>query len=1604
MMKRRLHILPLIGCLLMCINATAQVTANFSALPTSGCAPIRVVFEDQSTGNPTSWKWDLGNGTIAMVKSPSTTYFTPGLYTVKLTVYRGSDSSTITKTNFISALAGPLVNFDANPKIGCFPLHVSFTDLSTPGSGSIISWQWDFGDGNISNLQNPTHTYLNAGMFNITLTIKNSNGCVNTLYKQNLINVSNGVVAGFSSSSPPTCVVPVTVNFTNTSTGVVNSYLWNFGDGQTSNQASPSHLYIIPGIYTVSLTVTNAAGCSNTISKANLVTIGAVTANFNAPANVCAATDFSLQNSSAPLASLTSSTWDFGDGTTSTDTNPIKSYSTPGVYSVKLVSDFGLCKDSITKTITVHPKPTAGFSGTNLVACQAPQIVSFTNNSAGGTAFSWNFGDGTTSTVANPTHTYTATGSFNVTLIIQNIAGCYDTLIRQNYVVIAPLHINAIAPLPIQGCVPQNISFTPSIVSPDSTMTYEWDFGDGTISTLPNPSHNYTVPGVYAVKLKVRTASGCSDSISYMPGVMVGQKPQPAFSATPRIACPMDLVHFTDSSITPPIPDRWLWIFGDGGTSTQQNPTHNYSDTGYFNVTLITWVNGCSDTVRVPRYIYIKPPVAVFLDSFVCSNQKEHFFKDKSIGAVSYNWTFGDGTSDTVTHSPTHVYADTGRYLVKLWVSNGTCQHVASLKVLVLNEKAGFTTSDFLRCNSTTKVFSATSNPYNLKNFTWNFGDNTLGTGTSNPVIQHRYDSAGFYNIKLKITDLNNCPDSLVTPIIVTKYGPKANFGPFQKLCIGSLTTFADSSTRDTANAIEQWIWDFGDNTGPQTFTAQPFTHLYSAGGLYSVRLIVVDASGCSDTLYKPNNVMINDPKADFNSADTLICRGAPVTLTDISQGNIVSRFWDLGDGSTSVSSNISHPYAAEGLYDIKLWVADDAGCKDSITKSQYIKVYDAKAIFSMNDSLTSCPPLFESFTNQSINAYISNWNFGDNNTSTLANPSHTYTQSGTFYAKLTVTGNGGCMDSASKKITILGPTGSFSYTPVLGCVPLLVNFNSTSQNTSSYTFDFSDGVTQFGNSTATSHPYTSPGDYIPKIILEDSMGCKLPIFGVDTIHVKGVSALIKSLPTYIVCDSGTIQFQDSTITNDQIQSHLWNFGDGTTSVQQNPSHRYSVSGLYPVTLRVITATGCMSMDTLNVPIKVTPSPVIDILGDASGCVPKIVQFAGHWQNPDTSTIAWQWDFQNGQTANQQNPSAVTFTASGQYQVQLIARNASGCADTFFHPLTVFALPPINAGPDKFICRGQTDTLTASGGLTYTWDPHPSLSCTNCSQPFVHPDSTQQYLVHGTDTNSCKNTDSVLIKVKQRFVINVASGDTLCVGQLFQLKASGAEKYLWEPPLFLNKNDIPNPVSKPDTSITYRVTGYDSLGCFRDTGFVRIKVYPIPNVNIIEDQITQQVGDPFQLHSTASPDVIRWRWNPSIDLTCTACPNPIASAKQNISYVLTVTNAGNCTAQDRVTITMICKEGNMYVPNTFSPNNDGANDVFYPRGKGVFSIKSMRVFNRWGELVFEKTNFDANDPTAGWDGKYKGVLLTPDVYVYMIDVVCESNFIYTVKGDVTLLR
>ena len=471
-------------------------TPDFSATPTSGCGPLTVKFQDLSTGGPLFWAWDCGNGQISSLQNPSTVYYTPGTYTVTLIVRNTNGSNSIRKTDYITVYPYPAVSFNANLTLACAPVNIQFTNNSTAGQGSITQQTWNFGDGTTSNQPNPSHAYTATGYYSVGLTVTNSGGCTNAALLNRYIRVVPGVQTNFSwTQTSNSCSAPFAIDFINQTAGPGNlSYAWNLGNGTSSNLTNPATTYPSNTNYTVSLTAQSDLGCSQTTQQ--VIAFPPANPVITSPDSACTNSPVNFANGSTPAPSA--SLWDFGDGTGSNSPGPSKSYATAATYTVKLVNTYASCADSTTKEVVIVNNPVANFTAsTSTTGCQAPFTVTFQDQTTpGASAWLWNFGDGSTSSLQNPSHTYTSTGSFNVTLTATSSVGCSNTITKPQFIQIIPPSMTLDAST-VQGCINSAIHPVAIVNAVDGVASYAWSAPGATpaTSTSPTPAFTYTAQG-----------------------------------------------------------------------------------------------------------------------------------------------------------------------------------------------------------------------------------------------------------------------------------------------------------------------------------------------------------------------------------------------------------------------------------------------------------------------------------------------------------------------------------------------------------------------------------------------------------------------------------------------------------------------------------------------------------------------------------------------------------------------------------------------------------------------------------------------------------------------------------------------------------------------------------------------------------------------------------------------------------------------------------------------------------------------------------------------------------------------------------------------------
>jgi PKD repeat protein len=495
--------------------------ADFSTSVTSGYAPLSVQFTDLSQ-YAVSRSWDFNNDGItdSNVVNPVYTYATPGTYTASLVARNANGTNSKSAAITVLKQIPPKANFSSNVTSGTVPLNVLFTDTST---NAPTSWNWNFGDGTANSTQkNPVHTFSKAGSYSVTLTVRNTAGG-NTVRKTSYITAATlkPPIAALS-ANVTSGTAPLTVLFSDKSTGgTPTSWAWNFGDGASSTTRNPVHVYGKAGKYTVSLTASNTAG-SNKAIKSNYISVTVLVpprAAFSATP-ISGSTPLKVTFTDKSTGIINAWSWNFGDGASSVEKNPVYTYSKVGKYTVSLTASNSAGSNKLTRstyiTVTALKPPVAVFSASS-TSGNAPFKVTFTDKSTGTpTAWSWIFGDGNTSTQQNTDHTYGGAGKYTVSLTASNAAGS-NTLTRSGYInVVAPRKtpVGAFSASPTSGKAPLKIQFTDR--STGSPTSWSWNFGDGTSLTTRNPVHTYTKKGKFTVSLTAGNSQGSNTNT--MPG------------------------------------------------------------------------------------------------------------------------------------------------------------------------------------------------------------------------------------------------------------------------------------------------------------------------------------------------------------------------------------------------------------------------------------------------------------------------------------------------------------------------------------------------------------------------------------------------------------------------------------------------------------------------------------------------------------------------------------------------------------------------------------------------------------------------------------------------------------------------------------------------------------------------------------------------------------------------------------------------------------------------------------------------------------------------------------------------------------------------------
>ncbi|MBN2893285.1 MAG: PKD domain-containing protein [Bacteroidales bacterium] len=1335
------------------IITAQEISADFFADTTSGCTPLNVEFHNTSTPDSgLSYYWDFGNNTFSTLKNPSTIFILPGEYSITLIITKGTEKDTLTKQQYIEVHGNPIASFNLlDNSNGCAPYLIGFQDNSHTQNDTISYWLWDFGDGNYSEQQNPSHNFINKGNYEVTLYIEDVFGCFAVYTKSNAVSVHKPT-ADFSADVLFSCEDTLETNFKNLSVPEnISSTNWNFGDGTQSNSNNPTHLYTSTGNFDVKLIVTDTYGCKDTLLKESYISNQHITAGFQEITyNLCAHSQITFTNTSE---NATNFLWDFGDGHTSTIETPTHTYNEAEIFNISLISSnpFG-CSDTAFNIVKVE-EVTANFEIDRNYGCSVPDTFYYTNLSENANYYIWHFGNGNNSYETNPNNIFETAGVFSDTLIAIGNNGCRDIFIMENSVqIIKPgayfTPNNWVKPYDIMGCVPKTVNFEDATIynsTQDSVIEWFWDFGDGTTSTEKDPIHIFSTLDTFLVTLDIKTAVGCVSE--YGAWASTGTKQHAEFATNyPDTICASSPIQFHNLSTDPAYVNLSYWLFGDSTYSTLFEPLHFFTDTGYMDVKLTVYNNGCPDDTIIENFIYVLGPYHDLDYDFDCEDPYTINFTGNIIDATSFSWDFGDGTlPNTTDENPTHTFTEKGLFFVSLQTSNGNsgCSLNSSSLVQIEDLTADFNISDNKICQNSTVLFnSANSTDFDVFSynddlcfFLWDFGDNTQKESSLDTIISHKYNQEGNFEVKLIVQNSSGCIDSIIKTVEVHK--PHADISAdIISGCTPLIVNFSDTATHYFP--ITEYFWEFGDDS---TSVSQNPNHIYTQNGSFDVIIKLKDEQGCigRDTFF--DFIYNHKPIPDFSASKSNICEGDEINFHFIEQTDSISTIlWDFGDGTTSSVNAPSHIYENAGYYNVSLTLVDQNSCDSTISIDDFIYVQSKPiADFTADTTNSNCYPLLVHFSDNTTYSteYSRLWQLNNNVISTLQNPTYTYTRPGDYGVTLTVTSTNGCSSSITKSnfISIEGPYCNMQI-PDTVCKFIDYQYSITDL---AHTYDIQwfmgEGSTSFDSTL--SFTYQNSGTYYPIVLLRSDNINTCNKFFFDSVFVREIDAGFMTDNGTQGCVPFELIFTDTT---SHTSERIWDFNDGTTGSTEMIFHPYNTPGEYNITM---------------------------------------------------------------------------------YETDIF-----GCKDTVNQTFNAFALPEISSTPDTFICLGDNINLQANGAQSYTWYPNQYIDNPYLQNPTSNTTESIDYQITGVDSNGCVNYTSTFIEVIfppsfSVFDTALIIGDTIILNNYYDNILS----YSWTPNVGISCDTCSLIQISPMAETVYTLTITDTSGCFELTKTFLVDVY-----------------------------------------------------------------------------------------------------------------------------------------------------------------------------------
>lgn len=1310
---------------------------KFGADIRSGCVPLQVKFTDSTTSNYNkivSWTWNFGDGTGSNQQHPNNTFTAEALHNITLVATDDKGcKSTLVKENYVITTHQPVIDFTYSDTISCvLPLQVKFNENIQSNYPYTI--QWDFGNGLITTNPKPSMTYTQEGIYPVKLTTTNNYGCKNEIQKNITIKREEFQVKIISDVRKG--CTPFIYKFDVESNFTIANYQWTLGSN-TSTKGKDSISISQPGIHILTLNVKDDKGCTKTVRDTVEV--------YSKPI-----VDFTLDKTEACIGpvevhftNLSSSdvvkhAWEFSYSTNSSDKDPVKIFTTDGTYNVAYTgTNIHGCSERIRKVSVLKiERPVIEISATVEKGCIPFQSeLSLQKTGVGEIKnIQWVYPDGSIIVGNTQPSINVINDGVNVFNVIVDFEGNCPSQTITKTISGGTLDKFSAVVNPDVVCVKQGV--IGSINNPSPGTTYTWHMGDRSTIVGNQLAYDYSDVGIFNVSV-VAEKSGCKDSVFIKKIEVV----YPMASFTVTKLCNSGEYRFTNKSIGHQVS---IWDFGDG--NQEENPAvsfvYKFENEGLYNVKLYVENKntGCKDSIIVEVDNRNVNNNIQFTPLFGCVPYAAKFDVASS-DYRTFSWKIGDTV--LTTRSINYTFKESGKYDVELSATrrDGCIETYIFKDIVTVNQlDAEFEIQPIGGCAPIdVQIKDLSVSKYSkVSQWDWNLGSQPKSS-EQNPFV--RYEINQNELVQLTVTDEFGCEDTISKEIPI--FVPKAEFtSPVTSVCTGVDFKFENLS----AGVALQYFWTIGNDEF--SFNEEHPSFKFSEERMYDVKLLVIDANNCKDSIEQKSYLKVENFKYDFEGFPRFKTCPELITNFNVYPSNLSYKtaFWDFGNGNQSLDT-IKNPvniYAESGIFDVSLYLEDYRGCKDTIVKKDYIEVKGPRGhlTFSPTDG---CLPLSIDFKASFVDSKFNFWDFGNGigylDNQLLEEINFVYTEPGMVMPSLILDDGLGCVTQLNfDTIFVYGAKVKIETSDLGICTGGEVEFRDVTIENEyvpiiNRTWEFSSGSTSNDKVTIQKLSVDTTS-YIQAILtVETGIGC----IDKDSVKIKVHHYPQLQLPDELVMCKG-----DSLLLEPL----------GAANFEWSPKRYFENTSEKSPKVSPLTDTWFkyIGYDTLICPtndsvfVKVVESFDAHVGPDTMICRGGEVQLFAELSEINSGQFEYTWSVDGKIISTESHPLV---QPEEDIAVLIHLKNGHCKEQTIPVFIGVRPIPEVIAYQDTTIALGQSFTLNAESdqNVEYSWFPNQKISCTNCINPVVNPDEPTEYTVVVKNDVGCTNQARVKVDI-----------------------------------------------------------------------------------------------------------------------------------------------------------------------------------------------------------------------------------------------------------------